>query len=122
MESLIAIQRWLYASMSSGLAEAVNVGLPSFARIMPLAVIFGAIHALMPGHGKTVLVSYHLGQAGRLRAGFATGAIVALTHVGTAVILVLAGIAVISRAFASGGRTPSFEIASAILISTIGAF
>jgi len=39
-----------------------------------------------------------------------------------AVVLVLAGIVVISRAFASGGRTPAFEIASAVLISTIGAF
>jgi ABC-type nickel/cobalt efflux system permease component RcnA len=89
---------------------------------MALAVLFGALHALMPGHGKTVLVSYHLGQPGRFREGFITGSILALTHVGIAVVLVLAGIAVISRAFASGGRTPAFEIASATLITFIGAF
>jgi ABC-type nickel/cobalt efflux system permease component RcnA len=29
---------------------------------MVAAVLFGAVHAMMPGHGKTVLVSYHLGQ------------------------------------------------------------
>jgi nickel/cobalt exporter len=76
----------------------------------------------MPGHGKTVLVSYHLGQPGELRQGFANGAILALTHVGLALILVLAGFAVISRAFAYGGRTPNFEIASGVLIALIGAF
>ena len=39
----------------------------------------------MPGHGKTVLVSYHLGQPSRPIDGFANGAILALTHVGLAV-------------------------------------
>lgn len=69
---------------------------------MAAAILFGAVHALMPGHGKTVLVSYHLGQPSRLE-GFANGAILALTHVGLAVVLVLAAFAVISRAFAYGG-------------------
>jgi ABC-type nickel/cobalt efflux system permease component RcnA len=37
-------------------------------------------------------------------------------------VLVLAGFAVISRAFAYGGKTPQFEAASGILIVLIGAF
>ena len=41
---------------------------------MAAAVLFGAVHALMPGHGKTVLVSYHLGQPAKLREGIANGA------------------------------------------------
>jgi nickel/cobalt transporter (NicO) family protein len=57
-----------------------------------------------------------------VRQGFANGAILALTHVGLALILVLAGFAVISRAFAYGGRTPNFEIASGVLIALIGVF
>jgi ABC-type nickel/cobalt efflux system permease component RcnA len=77
---------------------------------------------LMPGHGKTVLVSYHLGQPARPVDGFVNGSILALTHVGLAVVLVLAGFAVISRAFAYGGRTPQFETASGILIVLIGVF
>ncbi|MGH6743129.1 MAG: hypothetical protein ACREDY_29565, partial [Bradyrhizobium sp.] len=39
-----------------------------------------------------------------------------------ALILVLAGFAVISRAFAYGGRTPQFEAASGVLISLIGGY
>jgi ABC-type nickel/cobalt efflux system permease component RcnA len=89
---------------------------------MAAAVLFGAVHALMPGHGKTILVSYHLGQPGRLRDGITNGAILTLTHVGLAVVLVLAGFAVISKVFAYGGRTPRFEIASGVLIAMIGAF
>ncbi len=46
----------------------------------------------------------------------------AVTHVGLAIVLVLAGFAVISRAFAYGGRTPQFEAASGILIVLIGVF
>jgi hypothetical protein len=88
---------------------------------MAAAVLFGAVHALMPGHGKSILVSYHLGQPTRLREGLANGAILALTHVGLAVVLVLAGFTVISRAFAFGGRTPQFEVASGVLIALIGA-
>ncbi len=42
---------------------------------MSAAILFGAVHALMPGHGKTVLVSYHLGQRARPVEGFVNGAI-----------------------------------------------
>ena len=34
-------------------------------RIYGPAFVFGMVHALMPGHGKTVLVSYHLGRPSR---------------------------------------------------------
>jgi ABC-type nickel/cobalt efflux system permease component RcnA len=89
---------------------------------MAAAVLFGAVHALMPGHGKTVLVSYHLGQPGKLRDGIVNGTVLTLTHVGLALVLVLAGFAVVSKAFAQGGRTPQFELASGVLVATIGAF
>jgi nickel/cobalt exporter len=107
MNSLIEIQRWLYGGIGAGLADVAGGNLATVGAAMALALVFGTVHALMPGHGKTVLVSY-LGQPGRWRDGLATGAILALTHVGTAVILVLVGVAVISRAFAAGGRTQNF--------------
>jgi len=57
---------------------------------LALAIAFGLVHALMPGHGKRVLLSYYLGQPSKVREGFVAGVILALTHVGTAVLLVLA--------------------------------
>jgi nickel/cobalt exporter len=122
MNSLVAIQHWLYGGMPSGLGEVAGGDLRAIFVAMTAAVLFGAVHALMPGHGKTVLVSYHLGQPAKLREGVANGAILALTHVGLALVLVLAGFAVISRAFAYGGRTPQFYTASGVLIALIGAF
>jgi ABC-type nickel/cobalt efflux system permease component RcnA len=122
MQTLISIQQWLYGGMGQGLGDVAggNASVVLFA--MAAAVLFGAVHALMPGHGKTILVSYHLGQPTRPLDGFVNGAILAATHVGLAVVLVLAGFAVISRAFAYGGRTPQFETASGVLIVLIGAF
>jgi ABC-type nickel/cobalt efflux system permease component RcnA len=118
MDWLVAIQRWLYGGMAEGMRSTVDLtGLPA---LMAAAFLFGIVHAFMPGHGKTVLVSYHLGRPSRIMDGLLTGTLLAITHVGSAVVFVLAGVAVISRAFSAGGRAPAFETASAALIAMIG--
>jgi len=122
IDTIIAIQHSLYGGMAKELGAVAGGNIRAVFAAMIAAVVFGAMHALMPGHGKTVLVSYHLGQPSKLWEGFGNGAILALTHVGLAVVLVLAGFAVISRVFAFGGRTPQFEVASGILIALIGVF
>ena len=122
MQTLISIQQWLYGGIGKGLGDVAGGNASAVVVAMAAAVLFGAVHALMPGHGKTILVSYHLGQPTRPLDGLVNGAILAATHVGLAVVLVLAGFAVISRAFAYGGKTPQFETASGILIVLIGAF
>jgi len=122
MQEMIALQRWLYESMASGLGDVAEGSPWAVLAAMAAAILFGVLHALMPGHGKTVLFSYHLGQKGSLLSSIANGAILALTHVGIAVLLVFAGFSVISKAFAAGGRTPQFETASGVLIASIGAF
>lgn len=122
METLVEIQHWLYRGMGKGLGSVAGGHPGAVIVAMAAAVLFGAVHALMPGHGKIVLVTYHLGQPSRASAAFANGTILALTHVGLAVLLVGAGYIVISRAFAYGGRTPQFEAASGVLIILIGAY
>jgi nickel/cobalt transporter (NicO) family protein len=120
MHWLIEIQRWLYGGMWEGMKATADVsGLPAF---MGTSFVFGMVHALMPGHGKSVLVSYHLGRPSRLIEGVSTGTLLALTHVGLAAVLVLAEVAVISRSFAQGGRAPAFDVASATLIVLIGMY
>ena len=120
MEGIFALQRWLYWEIAGNLREVAGGDLGIFLTAAPVAVVFGAIHALMPGHGKTVLVSYHLGRPSSIRQGFSNGLILSLTHVGMAVVLVMAGVSVVSQAFAAGGRTPAFETGSAVMISAIG--
>ncbi len=120
MDWLVAVQKWLYGGMAEGMRSATD--LTALPALVSLAFLFGIVHALMPGHGKSVLVSYHVGREGRWFDGLATGSLLALTHVGSAVILVLAGVAVISRSVAAGGRAPQFETASAVLITLIGLY
>jgi nickel/cobalt transporter (NicO) family protein len=117
---LIAAQRWLYGGMAETMRSASDVnGLPY---LMAMAFVFGIIHAFMPGHGKSVLVSYHLGRRSRLVEGIATGVLLASTHVGIAILFVLAGVAVISRSLAAAGRAPAFQALSAALIGLLGAY
>ena len=122
MDTLVDIQRRLYHGIGDGLSQVASGDARVVWIAMATAMLFGALHALMPGHGKLVLVSYHLGKPSKGMAAFGNGAILALTHVGLAVTLVLAGYAVVSRAVAYGGRTPQFEAASGVLIILIGAY
>jgi nickel/cobalt exporter len=47
----------------------------------------GALHALGPGHGKTVMVAYLVGGEGRLRHALTVGVAVSLMHTLTVVLL-----------------------------------
>jgi ABC-type nickel/cobalt efflux system permease component RcnA len=47
-----------------------------------LALMLGAAHAALPGHGKTVMAAYLAGRRGRARDAVAVGATVTLTHTG----------------------------------------
>ena len=120
MDWLIAAQRWLYGGLAETMRSASELN--SLPYLMVMAFVFGMIHAFMPGHGKSVLVSYHLGRRTRLVEGIATGFLLASTHVGIAIAFVLTGVAVISRSLAVAGRAPAFQIFSAAFIASIGAY
>lgn len=62
MQTLVSIQHWLYGGMADGLGAVVAGDPTAVLFAMAAAILFGAVHALMPGHGKTVLVSYHLAK------------------------------------------------------------
>jgi len=52
-----------------------------------LAIAFGAWHALLPGHGKTLMAAYMVGSGARARQAVAVGSAVAVMH--TASVLAL---------------------------------
>jgi ABC-type nickel/cobalt efflux system permease component RcnA len=53
-----------------------------------LAFVFGAAHALTPGHGKTLVAAYLVGERGTVWHALYLGLVTTLTHTG--VVLVLA--------------------------------
>src|SRR5437899_5403564 len=69
------VQGWLYGGASAelrGLAAGFDP-IKLFVA-MAIAAVFGMVHALMPGHGKTVIVSYYLGRPAALLGSIGTSA------------------------------------------------
>ena len=55
METLVDIQHWLYRGIGEGLGNVAGGDYRVVMVAMAAAILFGAVHALMPGHGKIVL-------------------------------------------------------------------
>lgn len=78
---LTRLDSWWQAKASGRLTPLVGV------LAVLLAVILGAAHAALPGHGKTVMAIYLAGRAGRRRDALWVGATVTATHTGGVLLL-----------------------------------
>jgi nickel/cobalt exporter len=83
-----------------------------------LSVALGAVHALAPGHGKTVMAAYLVGERGSLRQALVVGATVTATH--TAGVVVLGVLLTASSAVAPDRLFPWLGVASGLMLATIG--
>jgi len=70
-----------------GLLLDSNLGL---GMLLFLSALFGAAHALTPGHGKTMVAAYLVGERGTISHAVLLGIVTTLTH--TAAVLILAAI------------------------------
>jgi nickel/cobalt transporter (NicO) family protein len=121
LDLLVAIQGSLRAALSERMAAfAQTRDLALLTSMLPLGVVFGAVHALTPGHGKTVLVSYLVSSRLVFLRGLLVSGALTLTHVGSAVVLALVGAPLLSRAFGLFGRAPAFEWTSHVLLLGLG--
>jgi nickel/cobalt exporter len=89
--------------------------------LLVLAGAFGAAHALTPGHGKTLVAAYLVGERGTAGHALLLGLVVTLTH--TSAVLVLA--LVLWLAFPD--RTPpglqaTLGLVGGLLIAGLGAW
>ena len=55
--------------------------------LLALATAFGAVHALTPGHGKTLVAAYLVGERGTVWHAILLGLVTTLTHTGAVLIL-----------------------------------
>ena len=121
LDWLIATQRWIYATLSADLsAFAATRDWVALAAVVPLGIVFGAVHALTLGHGKSVLASYLIGSRLAAMRAFAVAAVLSLTHVGSAVVLALLAAPLVTRTLGGVGRAPTLEIVSRGLLAVIG--
>ncbi|MER7177849.1 nickel transporter [Streptomyces mesophilus] len=83
-----------------------------------LSVLLGAGHALLPGHGKTVLAACLAGRRGSVRDAVTVGATVTFTH--TAGVLALGLLLSLSAAFAAEGLMHLLGVVSGSLVAAVG--
>ena len=58
--------------------------------LLLLAAAFGAAHALTPGHGKTLVAAYLVGENGTVGHAVVLGVVTTLTHTGIVILVALA--------------------------------
>jgi ABC-type nickel/cobalt efflux system permease component RcnA len=84
------------------------------------ALAFGILHALAPGHGKTVMAAYLVGQRGTRRQALQLGAVVTFTH--TASVLLLGALLTLGSLAAPERVVPLTEVLSGLLLAGLGAY
>jgi ABC-type nickel/cobalt efflux system permease component RcnA len=86
-----------------------------------LALVFGMVHALTPGHGKTMVAAYLAGTRGQARHALVLGATVTITH--TAGVFALGIVTLsLSQFIVPEQLYPWLNLASGVMVAGIGAF
>jgi len=88
--------------------------------LVPLGIVFGAVHALTPGHSKMVLASYVLGSRLSVLRSLAVSSALAFVHVASALVLALTTAALVKATLGGAGRAPALEIVSGALLAVLG--
>ncbi|MEQ9197553.1 MAG: ABC transporter permease [Parvibaculum sp.] len=110
MDWLSGIQGWIHQSVRDQFTAFSAAGdWTAMAAILPLGLVFGMVHALTPGHSKTLLVSYLVGSRLSVLRGIGVSSILAATHVLSAVVIALVATELLSRGLAGAGRAPALE-------------
>jgi len=94
----------------------------NLAVIFPFGIAFGAVHALTPGHSKTLLASYVAGENVKVAQGVRLAAILSTTHIAMSVLIALLALPIIERTLVGAGRAPLLEDLSRGMIALIGAW
>ncbi len=90
-DRLLPLQRELHAKISRAIREYKESGTDPYKVLTLLlgAFLYGMVHAVGPGHGKSVACAYFLSRGGRLRHGVFMGMTTALVHTASAVATVM---------------------------------
>ncbi len=96
-----------------------NPGNTVYALALGIAVLVGALHALTPGHGKTLVAAYLVGQKGTVKDALILAGVTTLTH--TLSIYILGFMALFATQYFYPEKIiPVLEAISALSIFGIG--
>lgn len=94
-------------------------GAPALPLAIAVALGLGALHALAPGHGKTVMAAYLVGSGGNRRQALGLGLSVAVSHTLGVLVLGLVTLAGTST-FAPERVFPVLSLLSGVIVIGIG--
>ena len=100
------------------LATWTGLSVPALLLALLLAMGFGAVHALLPGHGKTIMAAYLVGAGGRVKQAAQVGLAVAFMH--TASVLGIGLVVFTLAQFAPEQVYPWITLASGLLVIGLG--
>jgi nickel/cobalt transporter (NicO) family protein len=103
----------------ASLIDSEELTVPVMLISLLLALGFGAIHALEPGHGKTFVAAYFVGVRGTVRQALGLGLIVAITH--TIGVLIIGLVALFGSQYILPERLYSWlSLASGVMVLALG--
>lgn len=102
----------------TSLAAAKHLTVPVGLLAVLLSIVLGAGHALLPGHGKTVMAAYLAGRRGRTRDAVTVGATVTITH--TAGVLVIGLCLTMFSSLAGDAVLNWLGVVSGALVAVVG--
>lgn len=121
LQEIFSLQREIYQAFADQIRTfAAGGGWTAFLAYLPMGILFGAVHALTPGHSKALLATYVAGNPLSLARGLAVSMVLSFTHVATAVLIALLALPLVSIALGSVGRAPLLEDLSRGLLGLIG--
>ncbi len=89
--------------------------------VMGLAFLLGSVHAISPGHGKTLVAAYLVGSNGKVRHAVVLGLIVTCTHIFSVVILGLVALWA-SEKILPERLAPYLSLAAGAIVLAMGAW
>ena len=89
-EWLVSSQKNLREKISQHVTHLKNGELASLGIFLFICLIYGLIHALGPGHGKTIVASYFIARRGKILQGVGLGTAITTIHTLSAVALLFA--------------------------------
>lgn len=121
LDQILEFQRGINSTLAGQIKLfASGGGISALAALLPMGLGFGAIHALTPGHSKSVLATYVAGSPASVMRASMTAMMLSFTHVTSAVVIALFSLPLVSLALTSVGRAPALEAVSRGLLGMIG--
>ncbi|ESX47221.1 ABC transporter permease [Mesorhizobium sp. C416B] len=120
-QTLLEFQRTIYLALADQIKLLQTGGdWLAFMAFLPMGIVFGAAHALTPGHSKAVLATYLAGSDATVSRGLLVSLTLSFTHITIAVLIAVLSLPLVSIALGSVGRAPLLEDISRGLLGLIG--